>query len=107
MCFFIAGVQPKTRTLDSTPQRCPRCGLYQAYTQQVDHYVSLFFIPLLRIKQGTPFLFCHRCGQPVEPGSQQGSMASPFLRSPPVCHQCGRNLERQFKYCPYCGQRQN
>jgi hypothetical protein len=44
MCFFIAGVQPKTRILNNAPQRCPRCGLYQAYTQQVDHYISLFFL---------------------------------------------------------------
>ena len=106
MCFFIAGVQPKTRTLDSKPRRCPLCGLYQAYTQQVDHYLSLFFIPLLRVKQGTPFLYCRRCGQPVEPGSQQEPAAGSFGRPSPVCRQCGRSLEGHFKYCPYCGQRQ-
>ncbi|MBR9981485.1 MAG: hypothetical protein KFF50_10710 [Desulfatitalea sp.] len=36
MSFVIAGVQPKTRTLDNAPRRCPRCGLHQAYTQRVD-----------------------------------------------------------------------
>jgi ribosomal protein L37E len=104
MCFFIAGVQPKTRTLNNAPQRCPRCGLYQAYTQQVDHYISLFFIPLLRIKQGLPFLYCRRCGQSVESGPLHGEAA--FGRSSPMCRQCGRSLEDQFEYCPYCGQRQ-
>ena len=106
MCFFIAGVQPKTRILDSAPRRCPRCGLYQAYTQQVDHYISLFFIPLLRIKQGEPFLYCRRCGQPVAPGVQQADAAGSFGRSSSKCRQCGRILEEQFTYCPYCGQRQ-
>jgi DNA-directed RNA polymerase subunit RPC12/RpoP len=104
MCFFIAGVQPKTRMLDNKPQRCPRCGLYQAYTQQVDHYISLFFIPLLRIKQGMPFLYCRRCGQSVEPGSGQEVEAASFDRpSSPECKQCGHRLEGDFKYCPYCG----
>jgi DNA-directed RNA polymerase subunit RPC12/RpoP len=106
MCIFIAGVQPKTRTLDSTPQRCPQCGLYQAYTQQVDHYISLFFIPLLRVKQGAPFLYCRRCGQSVSPGAQQEKGAATSDRSSPQCRRCGRSLEGHFLYCPYCGQRQ-
>lgn len=106
MCVFIAGVQPKTRTLDRTPRRCPRCGLNQAYTQQVDHYISLFFIPLLRVKEGTPFLYCRRCGQSVAPGAQQGTEAASRARSPQTCGQCGRSLEDHFIYCPYCGQRQ-
>jgi ribosomal protein L37E len=106
MCIFIAGVQPRTRTLDSTPRRCPRCGLYQAYTQQVDHYISLFFIPLLRIKQGAPFLYCRRCGQPASPGVQREEGAASSDRSSPQCRRCGRSLEDHYLYCPYCGQRQ-
>jgi hypothetical protein len=66
MCFLIAGVQPKTRVLDQTPARCPSCGLFQAQLRRVDHYFSLFFIPLLRVKQGTPFLYCQRCQRPVD-----------------------------------------
>jgi hypothetical protein len=50
--FLIAGVQPKTRRVDDNPQRCPSCGLAQAYTTRVDHYLSLFFIPLIRVKKG-------------------------------------------------------
>jgi hypothetical protein len=106
MCVFIAGVQPKIRVLDSTPRRCPRCGLHQAHTQRVDHYISLFFIPLVRIKQGAPFLYCRRCGQSVAPEIRQETAAS-FDRSPPMCSQCGRELEKHFKYCPHCGQRQH
>jgi len=106
MCFVIAGVQPKTRTLDETPRRCPRCGLHQARTQQVDHYLSLFFIPLIRIKQGEPFLYCQRCHQPVN-SSDMGTGPPPSDGpQKPMCRQCGRTLASDFRYCPHCGQRQ-
>lgn len=106
MCFVIAGVQPRTRTLNDAPQRCPRCGLHQAYTQRVDHYISLFFIPLLRIKQGDPFLYCRRCELPVGMGAHQTPTEDSFSQPSPKCRQCGNSLEAGFKYCPYCGQRQ-
>ena len=106
MCFVIAGLQPKTRTLSDVPQRCPRCGLHQAYIRQVDHYLSLFFIPLLPIKKGEPFLYCQRCEQPVAHGEQQPAAPASPGHPPSLCRQCGRSLERSFKYCPYCGQRQ-
>lgn len=106
MCIFIAGVQPKTRTLDSTPQRCPRCGLHQAYTQQVDHYASLFFIPLVRVKKGVPFLYCRCCRQPVA-ASMAGAPTRPASEQPtPMCRRCGRSIETEHAYCPYCGQHQ-
>ncbi len=105
MCFFIAGVQPKTRTLSDSPGRCPRCGLHQADTRQVDHYISLFFIPLIRVKKGTPFLYCHRCRQPVGGGDGQ-PVPPPTGSGNRVCGQCGGSLEGHFKYCPHCGQRQ-
>ncbi len=63
--FLIAGVQPKTRRVDGNPQRCPACGLTQAFATRVDHYLSLFFIPLIRVKQGEPFLLCEACQRPV------------------------------------------
>jgi rubrerythrin len=24
----------------------------------------------------------------------------------PMCRQCGRSIEKEHSYCPYCGQRQ-
>lgn len=102
MFFVIAGIQPKTRTLEGTPQRCPRCGLYQAYAQQTDHYLSLFFIPLFPVKRGEPFLFCRRCDQPVFEGNPVGDDSS----QPRACGRCGRTLQSQFAYCPFCGWRQ-
>ncbi len=105
MCFVIAGVQPKTRTLDEAPKRCPRCGLYQARTQQVDHYISLFFIPLIRVKKGEPFLYCQRCQQPVNSRHKEPSAPSSAGPQKPMCRQCGRTLSSEYRYCPHCGQR--
>ena len=108
MCFFIAGLQPRTTLLEQTPRRCPACGMHQAYVQRVDHYLSVFFIPLLPVKRGEPFLFCQRCNQPVGETTRP-----PFDDEPPAagktparCLQCGRTLQANFKYCPHCGQRQ-
>lgn len=102
--FLIAGVQPKTRRIDDTPRRCPACGLAQAYTTRVDHYLSLFFLPVIRVKQGAPFLFCEHCRQPVDDSSptfQGAASASPAT----VCAACNKTFDASFKYCPHCGQR--
>ena len=107
MCFFIGGVQPRMKTLDASPRRCPVCGLQQAYLQRVDHYLSLFFIPLLPVKHGDPFLFCRHCQNPVDDSSRaDGAIPPPSAGGSAMqCPQCGRRLEGSFKYCPYCGQR--
>ena len=102
--FFIAGVQPKTKRLDEKPRRCPACGLVQAYATRVDHYLSLFFIPLIPVKKGEPFLLCERCQRPVE------TAGPPPAERPPagtetVCVACKRTFDASFKYCPHCGQR--
>jgi hypothetical protein len=61
MFFFIAGISPKTKIIDEKPGRCPACGLHQAYQKRIDHYLSVFFIPLIRVKEGEPFIICERC----------------------------------------------
>jgi RNA polymerase subunit RPABC4/transcription elongation factor Spt4 len=93
--IFIAGIQPKTVTVDDTPRLCPACGLARARLKRVDHYVSLFFLPLVRVKKGTPFVHCERCLPPAWTGP-----------APPACMGCGRALEGDFRYCPHCGHRQ-
>ena len=106
MCFVIAGLQPKTRTLEDAPRKCPRCGLHQAYARRVDHYLSLFFIPLIRFKKGEPFLYCQRCDQQVD-SLGTGNGVPPSDGPPkPMCRQCGRTLSPDFRYCPHCGRRQ-
>ena len=63
--FLIAGVSPKTTVIDNTPRRCPVCGTVRAYYKRVDHYFNLFFIPILRVKKGEPFIMCDRCPKTV------------------------------------------
>ena len=99
--FLIAGVSPKTKILDQNPRQCPVCGLARAYFKRVDHYFSLFFIPVIRVKKGEPFIMCERCERAVHEfendysrkGDQRGVR----------CHNCGRESSKDFKFCPYCG----
>jgi RNA polymerase subunit RPABC4/transcription elongation factor Spt4 len=94
--FFIGGLQPKVKILDEQPRRCPRCGLHQARMQRVDHYISLFFIPVLRVKTGEPTIVCDRCSGPVTPEPVSGSKS---------CRFCNRSFPADYGYCPVCGRR--
>jgi RNA polymerase subunit RPABC4/transcription elongation factor Spt4 len=101
MFFFIAGIQPKTKTLDKTPRFCPVCGMQQAYLKRIDHYLSLFFIPLVPVKQGQPFLVCENCERVrIE---KEHQYEAPSWDAEKRCRSCGRALEKDFLFCPYCG----
>lgn len=97
--FLIAGISPKVKTLETAPRICPSCGLAQAYLKRVDHYLSLFFIPIIPVKKGEPMLICDRC--------QATGYNRPVSTPEPVfrCRQCGRTLEKEFAFCPYCGEK--
>jgi hypothetical protein len=62
MFFFIGGVGPRTITLGGQVRICPNCGRPSLYLKRIDHYLSLFFIPLFRVKRGELFLSCEACG---------------------------------------------
>lgn len=62
MFFFIGGIQPKTVFVDRNPKPCSSCGQVKLYLKRIDHYLSLFFIPLFAVKRGMPFLICENCG---------------------------------------------
>lgn len=100
--FLIAGVSPKVKRLETAPRICPSCGLAQVYLQRVDHYLSLFFIPIIRVKKGDPVPVCNRCRASGydRPGTEQVPASHESTR---MCNQCGRSLEEKFAYCPYCG----
>jgi rubrerythrin len=101
--IFIAGVQPRTRTIDNSPRLCPLCGEAQAYLKRVDHYLSIFFIPLVPVSRGKTAIVCERCGGiSDEMGRGIGIGAT---RDVLLCKRCGRELERKFTFCPYCGER--
>jgi rRNA maturation endonuclease Nob1 len=101
MFFFIGGIQPKTILVDRQARSCARCGHFDVYLKRVDHYVSLFFIPLFPIKRGSPFLMCENCktvfnehGYGVDVEQAVGKKS---------CPQCGRSIDADFTFCPYCG----
>jgi hypothetical protein len=102
--FFIGGVQPKIKVLEEPPRRCPRCGLHQAYLKRVDHYLSVFFIPVLKIKTGQPALFCNRCERPADDSGSDlpRSQPSTATRS---CSYCDRAFPADYTFCPVCGRR--
>jgi uncharacterized C2H2 Zn-finger protein len=102
MFFFIGGLQPKTIDLDKKPVMCPSCGLYQAKLKRVDHYLSIFFIPVLRVKKGEPFLLCERCGAGSKKSNDDLSHFN-IENQKNRCPHCGALIEKVFSFCPFCG----
>lgn len=102
MFFFIGGISPKEVVLDERPRLCPICGLAQARYKRIDHYLNLFFIPVLRVKKGEPFLMCDRCERAV---AEMGPEYHEAAEAPDAdrCGKCGRSLQPEFRYCPHCG----
>jgi len=102
--IFIGGLQPKKVQVDDQPRPCPKCGLPSARLKRLDHYLSLFFIPLFPIKRGEVFLECDRCGGVFD---ESGRPQSTFSQSEPfrVCPRCRRQMDQDYQFCPYCGQR--
>jgi hypothetical protein len=69
----------------------------------VDHWLHLFFIPVLPVRRGQETVVCERCGGPV---SGRESAGAPFrAERPNRCPSCGKDLESDFRFCPGCGQR--
>jgi hypothetical protein len=103
--FFIGGLQPRIKVLDEKPRACPRCGLHQAYLKRVDHYLSLFFIPVLRVKTGEPVLICNRCEGPVADRHLDSDRTTDFPGGRKTCRFCNRDFPSEYSYCPVCGRR--
>jgi RNA polymerase subunit RPABC4/transcription elongation factor Spt4 len=101
--IFIGGVQPKTRNLEGVPRTCPSCGSPQAFLKQTDHYISLFFIPLIPISRGKPFLACEACGRVVQEGGDPLEELRAGMRR--ICPGCGERMDPGFRFCPFCGKR--
>ncbi len=100
MFFFIGGIQPKTIRVDRQARTCPACGHYKVYLKRVDHYVSLFFIPLFPVKKGTPFLACENCKTTF---NEHGYRMDKQAKGENRCPHCGRQIDSDFTFCPYCG----
>jgi hypothetical protein len=101
MFFFIGGIQPKTVTLEKQARTCPSCGHVGVSLKRVDHYVSLFFIPLIPVKRGVPFLICDKCNSVLDEYGY-GRAPEGWVKKA-RCPSCGREVEQDFAFCPYCG----
>jgi RNA polymerase subunit RPABC4/transcription elongation factor Spt4 len=101
--FLIAGIQPRTRKGPKSKQICPRCGLAQVHERRLDHYFSLFFIPLVRVRKGEAFSWCEPCQMPLSQadGGADGQPGTGPDRI--VCRGCGKVLDPNFRFCPHCG----
>lgn len=99
MFFFIAGIQPRTTRMRGRLEWCPACGRYGAEKRRIDHYLTLFFVPLARVKKGLTFLECPRCGTVLP----ETGPAGPARQSIPHCPHCGRAIGPDFRFCPFCG----
>lgn len=65
--------------------------------------MNLFFIPVLRVKTGEPFLMCEQCERSVH---EIGQEYEEYLKKMDGwCAHCGRFLRPGFKYCPHCGRK--
>ena len=101
MFFFIGGIQPKTVLVDKQARSCSRCGHFEVYLKRLDHYLSLFFIPLFPVKRGTPFLICENCKTVLD--GQGYTMDAEQALDKKQCPHCGRHIDPDFTFCPYCG----
>lgn len=120
MFFFLGGLTQKRVLFPRLPKELLsknsnadrllfRCIPCQRMTKPIairfDQWISIFFIPLVRVQTGTPLLACSLC-------------QTPYLNHPDftdkwrdstdkignVCIECGYDgIEKSFKYCPECG----
>jgi RNA polymerase subunit RPABC4/transcription elongation factor Spt4 len=109
MFFFIGGIQPKTVRLEKQARACPFCSHFDVRLKRIDQYISLFFIPILRIKKGIPFLNCENCHVVLNSHTDTDSRDFEFGEmkggSEQRCRSCGKFVAADYSYCPYCGKR--
>jgi RNA polymerase subunit RPABC4/transcription elongation factor Spt4 len=101
MFLFIGGIQPRTVVLESLHQSCPVCGKVSVKLKRVDHYIAVFFIPLLRVKKGNPFLYCQHCNLIVDEKGRETAFEHPDKQQ--KCRYCKQSFNPAYSYCPYCG----
>ena len=77
--FFIFGLGPKTKVIETNQFVCPVCRTRSSYElKQQRNYFSLFFIPLIPLsKMKTAFVQCLNCGTTM-PSTVLQHSAPPF-----------------------------
>lgn len=102
--IFIGGVQPRKIKVSDAKRTCPNCGLMTVEEKRIDHYLSLFFIPLVPIKRGEPFWVCSHCNLIQDQAGRPAALSAPQAGGR-YCSSCQKDFLDTFDYCPYCGRR--
>ncbi len=103
--IFIAGMQPKTVRVEKVAHACPACAHFEVYQKRIDHYISFFFLPLLRVKKGEPFITCDHCGVILDAHGTMSGAGMGTSQPAHQCRSCQRDISPNFAYCPHCGKR--
>ena len=66
--FFIAGLADRQKEINSGSFNCPNCGVPRPYKlMRNGRYISLYFIPLLRVKDLGEYVECQVCKHLYKP----------------------------------------
>ena len=67
--FFIAGIKGDTTTVARGEFFCPRCNTYTRYNHnQVHEKATVFFIPVIKLRQLGEYIECQSCDSTYEIG---------------------------------------
>jgi len=118
--FFVFGISSKEKEIDfSQTIICPSCGAYGRLNAFMTYtYFSLFFLPVF--KWGKKYYLRSSCcgklyrvdseiGREIEKGrlskinEEDLQPVNTSYERVRYCSSCSFPLERQFEYCPKCG----
>ena len=128
--FFVGifGVEDKIKKIkEDIRVRCLGCGFEEATLVKVYSCFHIFFIPIMKWNEQY-LIICNNCGKKYRVEKEDAYKAEEVgyiydQKLIPIeqeeedtfniinggrkqrCSFCGRELERDFRYCPYCGQK--
>ncbi|WML33776.1 zinc ribbon domain-containing protein [Clostridium sp. OS1-26] len=125
--FFVGifGIEDKKKEIRAIRNlSCKNCDAVSGLTLfKVYSYFHIFFLPLFRWNERY-YLVCNRCNSMYEISKEKGIRAERGeeeaitywdLKSMEYgyynnhvqhkCKNCGKEIESNFEYCPYCGKR--
>ena len=128
--FFVGifGIEDKIKKIrEDINVRCMGCGFEEATLVKIYSCFHIFFIPVLKWNEKY-MIICNNCGKKYMVEEEDAIKAEEVGYiynqkliqldqeeedtfniinggAKPRCSFCGRELESDFRYCPYCGQK--
>jgi len=115
--FFIIDIIPMVKILKTIQGTCDTCQLTgEINLIKTYQCLRLFFIPIF--KWQVKYYLKHSCGgqteltEEIALGLLYGSISienihmSHIKQNRMFCEKCGKQLNAEFDYCPYCGNKQ-